>query len=76
MVRPFSELSNFLTSKKVIGCFVDTTILFSATYHLDSFNGESEIAFDELANSKVPPFTNINVRSEFLESHRRILIPE
>jgi hypothetical protein len=76
MVRSFSELSNFLNNEKAIGCFVDTTILFSATYHLDSFNSESEIAFDLLADAKVPPFTNINVRAEFLESHRRILIPE
>lgn len=57
-------------------CFVDTSILFSATYSSDSFNEESDTAFNRLAKAGCALFTNVNVRSEFLENHRRVLIPE
>ena len=63
-------------SKHDQACFVDTSILFSATYDSDTFNSESEIAFDLLAGAGFSIFTNVNVRSEFLENHRRVLIPE
>lgn len=76
MIKPFSGLSNFIKQEDVVGCFVDTTVLFSATYPLDSFNTESELVFDVISNQKVPPFTNVNVRAEFLENHRRVLIAE
>lgn len=72
--------SNFATALSEgvahAGCFADTTILFSATYPLDLFNEESEIVFDLIAPLKIPIFTNVNVRAEFLESHRRVLIAE
>ena len=57
-------------------CFVDTSILFSATYDSDKFNTQSEFAFDVLAKANCAIFTNVNVRAEFLESHRRVVIPE
>lgn len=76
MIKPFSELSNFIKQENIIGCFVDTTVLFSATYPLDSFNTESELVFEVISNQKVLPFTNVNVRAEFLENHRRVLIAE
>lgn len=40
------------------------------------FNGESVQAFEQLAEFKIPVFTNVNVRAEFLENHRRVLIAE
>lgn len=76
MIEKLSGLGAFLKSEKVNNCFVDTTILFSASYHLDSFNSAAESAFDELSSLKVAVFTNINVRAEFLENHRRVLIAE
>jgi predicted nucleic acid-binding protein len=76
MADLFSELPDFLRREKIQGCFVDTTILFSATYPFDSFNEHSEIAFDALSDAGVPVFTNVNVRAEFLEGHRRVLIGE
>ncbi len=76
-IKAFSALSSYLnTSKEDRTCFVDTSILFSATYDSDAFNSESEIAFDLLGEADVSIFTNVNVRSEFLENHRRVLIPE
>jgi len=76
-IKTFSALSSYLkTSKDDQTCFVDTSILFSATYDSDAFNSESELAFDLLAEAGFSVFTNVNVRSEFLENHRRVLIPE
>ncbi|MBI2606973.1 MAG: hypothetical protein HYW49_12945 [Deltaproteobacteria bacterium] len=46
------------------------------TYDLDPFNTEVAAAVDCLAELKIPIYTNYNVRSEFLELHRRIIIPE
>lgn len=76
-IKVFSALPSYLDIKEVDRtCFVDTSILFSATYDSDVFNSESEIAFDLLAKADFSVFTNVNVRSEFLENHRRVLIPE
>lgn len=76
-LEAFSTLVNYTNAaKNDLSCFVDTSILFSATYGSDVFNSESEAAFDILASAGYSLFTNINVRSEFLENHRRVLIPE
>jgi beta-glucosidase/6-phospho-beta-glucosidase/beta-galactosidase len=43
---------------------------------LDRYNTDSELAFEALAEFSVPVLTNQNVRSEFLENHRRVLLAE
>jgi UDP-galactopyranose mutase len=58
------------------GCIVDTSILFSASYGPDVFNTASEELFEFLADLKIPTFTNVNIRSEFIDLHRRVMIPE
>lgn len=76
MIKRFSELPSFLKQSNPSGCFIDTSILVSATYDLDLFHDVAGEAFDFIAESNTPPFTNINVRAEFLEHQRRILIAE
>ncbi|MFN7906417.1 MAG: hypothetical protein ACK5P5_14645 [Pseudobdellovibrionaceae bacterium] len=76
MIETFSSLNDSSLYKPLTGCFIDTTILFSATYPLDSFNDECEFVFDFLAENQVQIFTNINVRAEFIENHRRALIAD
>ncbi len=76
MIRPYSELLPLLRQNKIESCFVDTSTLFSATYPLDPFNDESENIFNGLSETGVPAFSNVNVRTEFLENHRRVLIAE
>jgi hypothetical protein len=76
MIQAFSALDDILKREKVSGCFVDTSVLFSATYPLDQFNEECESIFENLAEHEIPIFTNVNVRAEFLENHRRVLIGE
>lgn len=58
------------------GCIVDTSILFAASYPRDEFNRESEELFEYLSELKIPTFTNVNIRSEFLDLHRRVMVPE
>lgn len=74
----FSELSKFIAANPAakLGCLMDTSILFSASYDLDLFNADAAQAVDALADLGVPIYTTHNVRSEFLELHRRIIIPE
>lgn len=74
----FSDLLKTASSEPKIkdGCFVDTSILFAASYPPDEFNTESEEVFDFLAELEIPVFTNVNVRSEFIDLHRRVMIPD
>ncbi|MGK5088025.1 hypothetical protein WDW86_10750 [Bdellovibrionota bacterium FG-2] len=74
----FSELASFvqLHPASKLGCLLDTSILFSASYDLDTFNSETAKVIDCLAELQIPIYTTYNVRSEFLELHRRIIIPE
>ena len=76
MIQGFTELPNFLNTTEPLGCFADTTVLFSFSYPLDAFNDASESALEPLYLNAVPIFSNVIVRAEFLEQHRRALIPE
>jgi predicted nucleic acid-binding protein len=58
------------------GVFLDTNILFAASFPLDTHNTWAEQVIGILHDYEVPLFTNINVRTEFLELNRRVLIPE
>lgn len=71
------ELSSYLEAQDTKkGCLVDTSILFSLSYPLDIFNEQAEKAFKILTHYEVPIFTNVNIRSEFIELYRRITIAE
>lgn len=58
------------------GCVVDTNALFAATMPLDRLNGWAEKVFSTLHDKGVPIFSNLNIRSEFIELNRRVLVPE
>jgi hypothetical protein len=58
------------------GCLVDTSILFAGSYDLDQFNTPAVELFDYLGELEIPLFTNVNIRAEFLDLHRRVMIPE
>ncbi len=76
MIDGFPALSNTLQKLSPVGVFADTTILFSATYPSDSFNSDSENAFEILAEHAIPAIVSVNVRAEFLENHRRVYIAD
>ncbi len=58
------------------GCLVDTSILFAGSYDLDEFNTPAVELFDFMGELEIPLFTNVNIRAEFLDLHRRVMIPE
>lgn len=80
MYRGVIRFSEILKMSKSIeiksGCLVDTSILFAGSFDLDEFNTPSVQLFDFLAEIGVPLFTNVNIRSEFIDLHRRVTIPE
>ncbi len=58
------------------GCIVDTNVLFAGSYPLDIHNDWADEVFKTLNRLGIPVYTNLNVRSEFLDLHRKVLIPE
>lgn len=58
------------------GCLVDTNILISVSLPIDPRNSDAEELVQRLARLKVPLYSNVNIRAEFLEIQRRVLIPE
>lgn len=74
----YSELDTLLkaypNAKK--GFLIDTNILVAATYDLDKYNEIAVNFIDSLADREIPLYCNVNIRSEFLEIHRRIVISE
>ncbi len=74
----FSEILKATNEHPAIrqGCIVDTSILFAATYDLDEFNSVAVDVFDYLGELEIPLLTNVNIRAEFIDLHRRVMIPE
>jgi len=72
------DLRNFLDRSPAMrtGCLVDTNILFAANYSLDRFHGAATDIFETLINEQVPRFANVNIRSEFINLSRRIVIAQ
>jgi predicted nucleic acid-binding protein len=58
------------------GCLLDTNILVSASLTIDPMNEAAELLIQKLASLKIPVYSNVNIRAEFLEIQRRVLIPE
>ena len=58
------------------GCLLDTNILISASLPIDPNNEAAEKLLVKLHQLKIPVYSNVNIRAEFLEIHRRVLIPE
>lgn len=59
-----------------LGCVVDTNALFAASVDLDRLTDWATDIFADLASIGIPAYTNINIRSEFLDLQRRVMIPE
>jgi hypothetical protein len=58
------------------GCIVDTNIVFAFSFPLDTFNEWAEEVVSTLHKLNIPIYTNLNVRSEFIDLNRRVMIPE
>jgi len=77
-VIKFSEVLKTVSTHPSIknGCLIDNSILFAASYPPDKYNQESEGLIDFLAELEIPIFTNVNIRSEFMNKQRQVMIPE
>jgi predicted nucleic acid-binding protein len=58
------------------GCIVDTSILFAVSYPNDAHNTAASELFDYLAELKIPAFTNVNIRAEFIQNQFLVIVPE
>ena len=58
------------------GCVVDTNVLFAAIHDPEHWNTWADRFFEGTRNLKTPVYSNINIRSEFLDLYRRAIIPE
>ncbi|MCO5143905.1 MAG: hypothetical protein M9962_12510 [Oligoflexia bacterium] len=78
MLLSVNELEGKLLEVPAIktGCIVDTNIVFAASFPLDTNNEWSEQIFEILHRLEIPIYTNQNVRSEFIDLNRRVLVPE
>lgn len=59
-----------------LGCVIDTNALFAVATPPDRLNSWAIDVFSTLSKLRVPPYTNLNIRSEFLDLQRRVMIPE
>ena len=74
----FGQLEELLQHNPNIrnGCILDTNILVSAITPSDQMADVVDELIEELRILKIPAYSNVNIRAEFLEIQRRILIPE
>lgn len=72
------ELKNLIQSNPNFknGCILDTNILISAILSIDPMNEDAEEFIQVLKNLEIPAYTNVNIRAEFLEIQRRVLMAE
>ncbi len=73
-----NELTRLISEKPEMqrGCIVDTNTLFAGSMPSDRMNEWAESVFSKLHMLDIPAFTNINIRSEFMDLQRRVLVPE
>ena len=72
------DLQNFINSaaEHRTGCLVDTNILFAANFSLDHFHEAAVEIFETLIDENIPRFANVNIRSEFINLSRKVVIAQ
>ena len=58
------------------GCIVDTSIVFAVSYPNDNHNSSAAELFEYLIELKIPVFTNVNIRAEFIQNQFQVMVPE
>lgn len=78
MELKITDFENYLKKHPELkqGCIVDTNVIFAGSYDYDSYNEWAEEVFEVLQRHNIPVYTNMNVRSEFINLQRRVLIAE
>ena len=74
----YSDLDGLIKTHLKIknGILVDTNILVAATYDMDEYHEVAKNFIDNLIENNIPLYCNVNIRAEFLDIHRRIIVSE
>lgn len=76
-ILPFSDISNHLNIKsdqrKVL---IDTCALIAYSHGASEFSDETENLFITLRQNNFKAYTNVNIRSEYLDYQRRLIVTE
>lgn len=76
-ILPFSEFKNNLKVKPELKkALIDTCALISLSHDSNEFHDEALEMFSYLKKENVKAFSNVNIRSEYIDYHRRIIITE
>lgn len=80
-VISFSEFDGYFANKQreadfYSGAIIDTNILISLTYELKSDHEEVFEFVSSLDKFKIPYFTTVTTRSEYLDFYRRLILTE
>jgi len=77
-VFPFSAIDQYLgeLGDRARGCIVDTNFLIAAIYDNHPFYDDAGFLFEKLSEYKIPVFSTVTTRSEFMDIRRRIIITE
>jgi len=75
---PFYKIDEYLKTlpTPITGCLVDTQFLIAASEELHVFSEDAEFLFEKLAEYKIPIFTTVTTRAEFIDYRRRSIITE
>jgi hypothetical protein len=74
---PFSSIDKHIEKVGPInGCIVDTQFLVASLYPAHTFNEDAEFVFEKLQEYRIPIFSTVTTRSEFIDIQRRITITE
>lgn len=58
------------------GCIVDTSILFAVSFPNDAHNTVASELFEYMRELKIPAYTNVNIRAEFIQNQFLVMVPE
>jgi predicted nucleic acid-binding protein len=74
---PFSDIDQFLKGKKLLpSCLVDSSYLIAISDKDHAQHDDSQFFYEKIVEYQIRIFTNVTVRSEFIDYHRRVIATE
>lgn len=76
-IYPFSKFESIAAKYPLAeGCLIDANLLIAGIYELNAFHEQAGELFNRLARVKVPAFTTVTAKTEYLEFVRRVVVTE
>lgn len=74
---PYSGVDNFLVNIDCEkGCILDTNFLIALTEESHKFHEDSHFIYEKLVEYKVPIYSTVTIRTEFIDYQRKIKVTE